>query len=161
TRDQPIPRNSPPPAVSSSASVPDCPSPRRTLIRIGMLSRIFVSNFSPPMSSFMWIDPRLPTRREILCSSAFGIGAFALAHLLQRDHLLANPSGKAGENLPLNLKERPPHFAPKARAMISLFMHGGPSHVDLLDPKPELTRQNGKDYSGDITYSFVNRASKK
>ncbi|HVJ86817.1 MAG TPA: DUF1501 domain-containing protein, partial [Caulifigura sp.] len=45
-------------------------------------------------------------------------------------------------------------------AMISLFMHGGPSHMDLTDPKPELTRLDGKDYSGEITYSFVNRASK-
>jgi Protein of unknown function (DUF1501). len=45
--------------------------------------------------------------------------------------------------------------------MISLFMHGGPSHVDLLDPKPGLTRGHGKEYAGDITYSFVNRASKK
>jgi hypothetical protein len=45
--------------------------------------------------------------------------------------------------------------------MISLFMHGGPSHIDLLDPKPELTRRSGQDYPGEITYSFVNRASKK
>ncbi len=45
--------------------------------------------------------------------------------------------------------------------MISLFMHGGPSHVDLLDPKPELTRRSGEDYPGEITYSFVDRASKK
>ena len=45
--------------------------------------------------------------------------------------------------------------------MISLFMHGGPSHVDLLDPKPELTKHHGNDYAGDVVYSFVNRASKK
>ena len=109
----------------------------------------------------MWIDPRVPTRRDFLTRSAFGIGSFALAHLLQRDHLLADTIGKPGENLPLDLKERNPHFAPKAKAMISLFMHGGPSHVDLLDPKPELTRNNGKEYGGDVTYSFVNRASKK
>jgi hypothetical protein len=109
----------------------------------------------------MWTDsPRL-TRRELLSRSAFGIGTFALAHLLQQDHLLAEPPGKPGENLPLNLQPRAPHFAPKARAMISLFMHGGPSHVDLLDPKPELTRCHGKEYAGDVVFSFVNRASKK
>jgi hypothetical protein len=45
--------------------------------------------------------------------------------------------------------------------MISLFMHGGPSHVDLLDPKPELTKNHGKEYGGNVVYSFVNRASKK
>jgi hypothetical protein len=108
----------------------------------------------------MWTDPRVPTRREFLSRSAFGIGSVALAHLLERDRLLAAP-GKPGENLPLDLKARHPHFAPKAKAMISLFMHGGPSHVDLLDPKPELTRNTGKEYGGDITYSFVNRANKK
>jgi len=108
----------------------------------------------------MWIDPRTQTRREFLSRSAFGIGAIALAHLLNRDNLLASPA-KVGENLPLDLKPRPPHFAPRAKAVISLFMHGGPSHVDLLDPKPELARNHGKEYSGDITYSFVNRANKK
>lgn len=45
--------------------------------------------------------------------------------------------------------------------MISLFMHGGPAHMDLTDPKPELTKHDGQDYTGEVTYSFVNRASKK
>ena len=111
----------------------------------------------------MGIDPRLRTRREFLAQSAFGVGSFALAHLLRQDNLLALPGGpnKPGENLPLDMKSRAPHFAPKATAMISLFMHGGPSHVDLLDPKPELSQRNGTDYGGDVVFSFVNRASKK
>jgi hypothetical protein len=109
----------------------------------------------------MWTDQRPRTRREFLARSAFGIGAFALAHLLQRDRLLAEPTAKPGENLPADLRPRSPQFAPKATAMISLFMHGGPSHVDLLDPKPELTKHHGQDYSGEVTFSFVNRASKK
>src|SRR5262249_12693322 len=108
----------------------------------------------------MWTDlPR--TRREFLGHSAFGIGALALAHLLGRDGLLAEVPANPGENLPLDLKARRGHFAPKATAMISLFMHGGPSHVDLLDPKPALQKHHGQDYSGEVTYSFVNRASKK
>src|SRR4051812_24785216 len=106
----------------------------------------------------MWTDL---TRRELLSRSAFGIGAFALAHLLQRDRLLADVPAKPGENLPLDLKARRPHFAPKAKAMISLFMHGGPSHVDLLDPRPELQKNHGKEYGGNVGYSFVNAASKK
>ena len=102
------------------------------------------------------------SRRQFLSRSAFGIGSFALAHLLQQDGLLADSGpSKPGENLPLNLKPRQPHFAPQATAMISLFMHGGPSHVDLFDPKPELSKQHGTDDSGDVTFSFVNRASKK
>jgi hypothetical protein len=80
--------------------------------------------------------------------------------MLARDGLLAAPPGKPGENLPLGLRARAPQVAPKATAMISLFMHGGPSHVDLLDPKPELSRSHGKDYSGPVNYSFVNRASR-
>src|SRR5262245_42414849 len=107
----------------------------------------------------MWIDS-IPSRREFLSRSAFGSGSFALPHLLQGDRLQAENTGKHGENLPLDLRARPPHFAPRARAMISLFMHGGPSHVDLLDPKPELTRNHARDYTGDVTFSFVNRASK-
>jgi hypothetical protein len=103
----------------------------------------------------------MSTRREFLSTSAFGIGSFALAHLLRRDRLLADAPAKPGENLPLNLNARRPHFAPKATAMISLFMHGGPSHVDLLDPRPELQKSHGKEYGGDVGYSFVNRASKK
>jgi hypothetical protein len=100
------------------------------------------------------------SRRTFLARSAYGIGAFALTHLLQREGLLAEPS-RPGENLPLSLNPRRTHFTPKAKAMISLFMHGGPSHVDLLDPKPELQRCHGKDYTGNVTYSFVNRASRK
>ncbi|MFO0875852.1 MAG: DUF1501 domain-containing protein [Gemmataceae bacterium] len=100
-------------------------------------------------------------RRELLFQTAFGVGGVALAHLLHSERLLGATPGRPGENLPLNTQPRAPHFAPKARAMISLFMHGGPSHVDLLDPKPELTKHHGKDYSGPVVYSFVNRASRK
>lgn len=108
----------------------------------------------------MWTESPVGSRRAFLCRSAFGVGAIALAHLLQRDQLLAD-TGKPGENLPLTLKARQPHGPAKARAMISLFMHGGPSHVDLLDPKPELTKFHGKEYGGDVVYSFVQRANKK
>src|SRR5689334_20400712 len=113
------------------------------------------------MSSCMWTDPAQHSRRAFLANSAFGVGAVALAHLLRQEGLLADVPKKPGENLPLDLKPKAPHFAPKANAMISLFMHGGPSHVDLLDPKPELSKHHGTEYGGDIVYSFVNRANKK
>jgi len=96
----------------------------------------------------------------LLARSAFGIGTFALAHLLQQEGLLAAPA-KPVDNLPLDLKPRAPQFTPRATAMISLFMHGGPSHVDLFDPKPDLTAHHGQEYTGDVHFSFVNRASKK
>jgi hypothetical protein len=44
----------------------------------------------------------------------------------------------------------PPHFAPKARSVIQLMMPGGPSHVDMLDPKPALERHDGKRFPGPI-----------
>ncbi len=107
------------------------------------------------------LHSRPATRREFLAQSAFGIGTLALANLLQQDRLLAEPVGKPGENLPLNMHTRPPHHAPRANALISLFMHGGPSHVDLLDPKPELSKHSGSDYTGDVVYSTLSTASKK
>ena len=109
----------------------------------------------------MWTDSAYPSRRAFLAHSAFGVGSLALAHLLRQDGLLAAEPRKPGENLPLDLKPKATHFAPRANAMISLFMHGGPSHVDLLDPKPDLTKHHGTEYRGDVVYSFVNRANKK
>lgn len=109
----------------------------------------------------MSTDPLYPTRRSFLSNTAFGVGAVALAQLLHEEKLLADPSKALPDNLPLTLTARPPHFAPRANAMISLFMHGGPSHVDLFDPKPELSRKHGTDYEGEVGFSFVNRASKK
>lgn len=100
------------------------------------------------------------SRRAFLARNALGIGSVALASLLQGDGLLAAPHIPRS-NLKLDLSPKPPHHPPHAKAMISLFMHGGPSHVDLFDPKPELTARNGQDYQGEVTYSFVNRASKK
>lgn len=89
-----------------------------------------------------------------------GIGSIALAWMLQQEQLQAKPKSVTAK--PFNdLKPRPPAFEPRAKAMISLFQHGGPSHMDLTDPKPELTKYSGTDYTGDIHFSFVNEASKK
>jgi uncharacterized protein (DUF1501 family) len=100
------------------------------------------------------------SRRQFLSTSALGMGSVALACLLRDEHLLAAPH-MPKDNLRFDMKPKTPHAPAKARAMISLFMHGGPSHVDLLDPKPELTKRSGEEYPGEIVYSFANRASKK
>jgi hypothetical protein len=100
------------------------------------------------------------TRRQFLSTSALGIGSVALATLLHEQNLLAAPH-MPKENPKFDLTPKAPHAPARARAMISLFMHGGPSHMDLLDPKPELTKYSGTDYQGHIVYSFANRASKK
>jgi uncharacterized protein (DUF1501 family) len=101
-----------------------------------------------------------PSRRQFLSTSALGMGQVALAWLLERDKLLAAPHVPRVERA-FDMVARPAHAPAKARAMISLFMHGGPSHVDLLDPKPELSKRSGTDYGGEVVYSFANRASKK
>lgn len=90
-----------------------------------------------------------------------GIGTVALAWLLQQEHLLATPKSVPREEQSHDLLPKKPMFAARAHAMISLFQHGGPSHVDLTDPKPELTRYSGTEYSDDVQFSFVNEASKK
>jgi hypothetical protein len=101
------------------------------------------------------------TRRQFLQRNALGIGGIALTWMLQQERLLAAPPSKPVDIKFSDLKPRAPQFKPQATAMISLFMHGGPSHMDLLDPKPELTKRNGQDYQGEVVYSFTNRASKK
>lgn len=101
------------------------------------------------------------SRRQFLASQGLGLGTVALAWLLQQDQLLANPAQAPTHRTTFDLRPKAPPAPARARALISLFMHGGPSHVDLTDPKPELTRRDGTDYPGEVVYSFVNRASKK
>jgi hypothetical protein len=76
------------------------------------------------------------SRREFLARAGGGFGALALASLLG-EH--ASAAGKRTDPL----AERAPHFAPRAKRVIWCFMDGGPSHIDLFDPKPELTRLAG------------------
>src|SRR5688572_11396159 len=83
------------------------------------------------------------TRRDFLATSASGIGTLALASLLGQNGLLA--ADALGRNEPQNpLAPRPPHFAPKAKNCICIFMEGAPSQMDLFDPKPKLNEQDGQ-----------------
>lgn len=104
---------------------------------------------------------REESRRAFLTQTGMGMGALALLQLLGEEGLLAAPAKPISKPLVYDLKPKAPMFEPKARAVISMFMHGGPSHVDLFDPKPELQKRDGQDYPGEVVYSFVNRASKK
>lgn len=101
------------------------------------------------------------TRRDYLQRNGLGIGSVALAWLLQQDGLRATPPNVPKGTAAFDLRPKQPQIAPRAKAMISLFQHGGPSHVDLTDPKPELTRFDGTEYTEEVGYSFVNEASKK
>jgi hypothetical protein len=82
------------------------------------------------------------TRREFFWEAGAGFTGVALAALLSRDGFFANAQTPSASANPL--APRPPHFAPKARSVIFLFMYGGPSHVDTFDYKPVLYRLDGQ-----------------
>ncbi len=77
------------------------------------------------------------TRREFLQRSGIGLGSLALAGVLADNQLLA-------DSHPNPMHPKQPHFAPRAKAVIHLFMNGGPSQVDTFDPKPALDKYHGK-----------------
>ncbi len=76
-------------------------------------------------------------RRWFLKQCGVGLGAIGLADLLGVSAAVAAPQGDP-------LAPRAPHFAPKAKSVIFLFMAGGPSHLELFDNKPELAKWDGK-----------------
>jgi len=90
-------------------------------------------------------ETRPASRRDFLRRAGCGFGLLALDSLLARDGLLAATRNmQHASRLANPLAPKAPHFAPRARNVIFLFMSGGPSHVDLFDPKPELIRLAGQ-----------------
>lgn len=81
-------------------------------------------------------------RREFLWQSGAGFGAVALSSLLDRDGFFSSRASAATSTNPL--AEKPPHFAPKAKSIIFLFMYGGPSHIDTFEYKPDMVGMDGK-----------------
>src|SRR5262245_44016551 len=91
------------------------------------------------MSLFGSTQPSLLTRRQLLQRGGCGLGMVALSSLLRQEGLLA-----AGPT-PLNpLAPKKPHFPAKAKAVIWIFVNGGPSQVDTWDYKPELAKRDGQ-----------------
>lgn len=85
----------------------------------------------------------LTTRRDILRRGGAGFGALALASLLGDGKLMAalgDPGGQPGDPMAAKI----PHTPGRAKNVIFLFMEGGPSHIDLFDPKPLLKKLEGK-----------------
>lgn len=81
------------------------------------------------------------SRREMLASAGAGFGAVALAGLLDQETTASTADVIVSE---APLAARPPHFPGRAKSVIFLFMEGGPSHIDLFDPKPTLDELAGK-----------------
>ncbi len=92
------------------------------------------------------------SRRSFFNRIADGLHGAALATLLGNDLFQANPAlaaTAAGPRL-YDLKAKPPHHPPRAKSVIQLFMNGGPSQVDLFDPKPALAKYAGQPPSRDL-----------
>jgi hypothetical protein len=81
----------------------------------------------------------ISSRREFFAQAGSGLAAIALASMLAEDGYAAVGGQPADPLAP-----KPPQHPPTAKSVIWLFMEGGPSHVDLFDPKPLLTKLNGK-----------------
>lgn len=95
-------------------------------------------------------------RRYFFEQCGYGLGKLALAGLLTGNlHGNAFASNDAADPL----SPKPPHFAPKAKRLIHLFMAGAPSHLDLFDPKPKLAELQGKpvppEVIGGQRYAFI------
>lgn len=103
----------------------------------------------------------LHSRRHFLQQQSFGLSGLALAWLLKQDGLHAAPPKPATEPIVYDLLPKAPSHEPKAKAMISMFMQGGPSHHDLFDPKPELQKRHLESFPGEIKYDNAAEASSK
>ncbi len=99
-----------------------------------------------------FVEPAI-SRRDMLLRCASGFGGMALATLMREPGFGAVPGDAAADPVALAglsarhknpMEPRSPHFTAKARAVIFLFMDGGPSQVDTFDPKPRLDREHGQ-----------------
>src|SRR5881398_3347634 len=94
------------------------------------------------------------SRRNMLFQAGGGISGLALANLLGTEGLLAGPTtgDQACVSGPQNSAAAPrkPHFKPRAKAVISLFMTGGISQIDTFDYKPALEKYAGQVLTGDV-----------
>ncbi len=97
-----------------------------------------------------------PSRREFFTQGFAGLGGLATTSLLANDGLLASPATNP-------LAPKAPHFAPKAKSCIFIFLAGAPSHIDLYDSKPLLNERNGQPLPDSMTenvrFAFIQKES--
>ncbi len=105
-----------------------------------------MSGPNPSCSCGRYAAPAL-TRREALRRFAGGFGALALHSLVAGPALAGTPM--------LDLRPKAPRFPARARRVIMLYMGGGPSQMDLLDPKPVLQRNDGQPIPGSIVQRAI------
>ncbi|REK31417.1 MAG: DUF1501 domain-containing protein [Planctomycetota bacterium] len=110
-------------------------------------------------------------RRQFLASSANAVGALALTSMLSDDGLLAAERAESEESSDSDaasvnpLEPKPPHFVPRAKNCIFIFLAGGPSQIDLYDPKPKLVELNGQalpeSMTENVRFAFIKKESAK
>ncbi len=100
-------------------------------------------------------------RRHFLAQGAMSLAPLAMSWAIGQDRLLAAPVKPELARQSFDLLPKQPRKTPQATAMISMFMQGGPSQVDLMDPKPELTRLDGQQFPGTIKYDNAAQASSR
>jgi hypothetical protein len=89
----------------------------------------------------------LAGRRQFLAQASWGFSTLALTHLLAQQSAADSHLSALGG---ADLRPRPGHQPAQAKAVIMLMQVGGPSQVDLFDPKPELAKRDGQEYPGDV-----------
>jgi hypothetical protein len=89
------------------------------------------------------ITKNIVSRRQALQNAAVGFGAMALNSILQGDRLFAAESAGARERI-YDVLPKPPMFPAKAKRVIFIYIGGGPSTIDMYDPKPTLVKYDGK-----------------
>ncbi len=102
--------------------------------------------------------PVATSRRDFICRAGNGFGALALSHLMSQNALASEVVQGEDRKIKNPLAPKPPHFAPKAKAVIFLFMVGGPSQMETFDPKPVLDQLHGQQMPasfGEVKSQFV------
>jgi len=100
-----------------------------------------------PMEFSPQQDSQLLPRRTMLGRCGMGFGSVALSGLLATRTVAAGSEQVMAAG---TMQPKPPHFRPRAVRVIHLFMNGGPSQIDTFDPKPALTRFEGKQLRADL-----------
>ncbi|GMV95295.1 MAG: hypothetical protein AMXMBFR82_50730 [Candidatus Hydrogenedentota bacterium] len=105
------------------------------------------------------IERILQSRREFLTTTASGLGGLALTSMLLQEGVIAHADELPQVENPLAPKQ--PHFEPKAKACICIFMAGAPSQIDLFDPKPKLNELDGQPLPDSMTenvrFAFIQK----
>jgi hypothetical protein len=125
-----------------------------------------MSSLSPGHCGHIHCDRLGPDRRHFLTSAGYGLGLAALADLLVSDSSMALPGGPSSAQaaqaaLSIPLVPKPSHFEPRAKSCIFIFLEGGPSQIDLFDPKPKLMELDGQPLPDSLTqeirFAFIKK----